>query len=268
MNPSRPRLAPAPEPTSSDDLARMSLFDHLDELRKRITYALIGLSVTFVPCWYYVQEIFDFLARPIHDLLPEGQKLAFLGVTDPFILYFKVAALAAVFLASPFLLYQVWGFVAPGLYRKEKLYALPFVFFATLFFLAGGAFAYYIAFPFAVQFLLAMGQHFQAVITIERYFGFMLTVILGLGLMFELPILILLLAMIGVVTPRFLVKYFRHAVVIIFIVAAIITPTPDVVNLCLFAVPAILLYLLGVAGAFVVYRMRSKNAAAEADAEI
>lgn len=262
MDPARPRLAPAPEPTS-EELARMSLFDHLDELRKRIMYALIGLAVTFVPCWIYVQDIFDFLARPILNFLPEGQKLAFLGVTDPFILYFKVAALAAVFLASPFLLYQVWGFVAPGLYRKEKLYALPFVLFATLFFLAGGAFAYYIAFPFAVQFLLGMGQHFQAVITIERYFGFLLTVILGLGLMFELPILILLLAIIGVVTPRFLVKYFRHAVVIIFIIAAIITPTPDVINLCLFAVPAILLYLLGVAAAFVVYRMRKKNEAAE-----
>ena len=243
----------------------MSLFDHLDELRKRIMYSLVGLVVTFVPCWIYVQEIFDFLERPILKLLPEGQKLAFLGVTDPFILYFKVAALAAVFLASPFLLFQLWAFIAPGLYRKEKLYAVPFVFFATLFFLAGGAFAYYIAFPFAVQFLLALGQHFQAVITIERYFGFLLTVILGLGLMFELPIVILLLAIVGIVTPRFLVKYFRHAVVIIFIVAAIITPTPDVVNLCLFAVPAILLYILGVVGAFVVDRMRKKRAAAEAE---
>ncbi|HEX6863356.1 MAG TPA: twin-arginine translocase subunit TatC [Thermoanaerobaculia bacterium] len=245
----------------------MSLFDHLDELRKRILYSLVGLVATFVPCWIYVQEIFDFLARPIHRLLPEGQKLAFLGVTDPFILYFKVAALAAVFLGSPFLLYQVWNFVAPGLYRKEKLYALPFVFFATLFFLAGGAFAYYIAFPFAVEFLLSLGQHFQAVITIERYFGFLLTVILGLGLMFELPIFLLLLSIAGIVTPQFLLRHFRHAVVLIFIVAAIITPTPDVVNLCLFAVPAILLYLLGVGASFVVYRMRKKREA-EAEAEI
>ena len=267
MDPARPRLAPAPEPTS-EELARMSLFDHLDELRKRIMYSLVGLVVTFVPCWIYVREIFDFLARPIQNLLPEGQKLAFLGVTDPFILYFKVAALAAVFLGSPFLLLQVWAFVAPGLYRREKFLAVPFVFFATLFFLAGGAFAYYIAFPFAVQFLLSMGEHFQAVITIERYFGFLLTVILGLGLMFELPILLLLLSMVGVVTPGFLLRHFRHAVVIIFIVAAIITPTPDVVNLCLFAVPAILLYLLGVGASFVVYRMRKKKEAEEAEAEI
>lgn len=241
----------------------MSLMQHLEELRSRIFKALIGLVVAIVPCWLYVQQIFDFLARPIQRLLPEGQRLAFLGVTDPFILYFKVAALAAVFLASPFLLYQLWGFVSPGLYRRERLYALPFVFFATLFFLAGGAFAYYIAFPYAVQFLLSMGEHFQAVITIERYFGFLLTVILGLGLMFELPILILLLSMIGVVTPQFLLRNFRVAVVVIFIVAAIITPTPDVVNLCIFAVPALFLYLLGVAAAFVVTRRRRKREAAD-----
>jgi sec-independent protein translocase protein TatC len=260
MEPARPRLASAP---TAEELARMSLMQHLEELRSRIFKALIGLVVAIVPCWLYVQQIFDFLARPIQRLLPEGQRLAFLGVTDPFILYFKVAALAAVFLASPFLLYQLWGFVSPGLYRRERLYALPFVFFATLFFLAGGAFAYYIAFPYAVQFLLSMGEHFQAVITIERYFGFLLTVILGLGLMFELPILILLLSMIGVVTPQFLLRNFRVAVVVIFIVAAIITPTPDVVNLCIFAVPALFLYLLGVAAAFVVTRRRRKREAAD-----
>lgn len=243
----------------------MSLLDHLEELRDRILRSVIVLAVAIIPCWIYVQPIFDFLAKPVQRALPPGQKLAFLGLTDPFILYFKVAALAAVFLASPFLLYQLWAFVSPGLYRREKLYALPFVFFATLFFLSGGAFAYYIAFPYAVQFLLSMGEHFQAVITIERYFGFLLTVILGLGLMFELPIVILLLSIMGVATPQFLLRYFRHAVVIIFIVAAIITPTPDIVNLCLFAVPALFLYLLGVAAAFVVQRIRAKKAAAVAE---
>lgn len=263
MSPARPQLAPVPAP---DDLERMSLLQHLEELRNRILRVVIALAVAIVPCWIYVQPIFDFLAKPVQRALPPGQKLAFLGLTDPFILYFKVAALAAVFLASPFLLYQLWAFVSPGLYRREKLYALPFVFFATAFFLAGGAFAYYIAFPYAVQFLLSMGEHFQAVITIERYFGFLLTVILGLGLMFELPIVILLLSIMGVVTPGFLLRYFRHAVVIIFIVAAIITPTPDIVNLCLFAVPALGLYLLGVGAAFVVQRVRSRRAAA-AEAE-
>jgi sec-independent protein translocase protein TatC len=247
------RLGPVP---ASEDLPRMSLLDHLEELRKRIFRSLLALTLALVPTWIFVEQIFDFLARPIHRLLPEGQRLAFLGITDPFILYFKVAALGALFLASPWLLWELWGFVAPGLYRREKLFAFPFVFFATLFFLAGGAFAYYVAFPFAIEFLLGMGQNFQAVITIERYFGFLLTIILGLGLMFEMPIVILLLSIAGVVTPGFLLRHFRWAIVIIFTAAAIITPTPDVVNLCLFAIPALLLYFLGIGAAYVVTRKK------------
>lgn len=241
----------------------MSLLEHLEDLRKRILWSVLGLTVAFIPCWIYVRKIFDFLAAPLQRIQP-GLRLAFLGLTDPFILYFKVAALAALFVAAPFVLYQVWTFVAPGLYRRERMLAVPFVFFTTLFFLAGGAFAYYVAFPFAAKFLLAMGENFQAVITIEKYFGFLLTVILGLGLMFELPIFILLLSLLGVVTPRFLLRYFRHAVVIIFIVAAIITPTPDVVNLCIFALPTLGLYLLGVGAAFLAERFRSKKQAAMA----
>jgi sec-independent protein translocase protein TatC len=258
--PTAPQMQRPTRPPTADELARMSLMEHLEELRKRIVYSVVALAIAFGPCWYYVQNIFDFLAAPIQKIQP-GIKLAFLGLTDPFILYFKVAALAALFLASPVVLYQLWAFVAPGLYRKERMLAVPFVFFTTVFFLAGGAFAYMVAFPFAAKFLLGMGQNFQAVITIEKYFGFLLTVILGLGLMFEMPMLILLLSLIGVVTPRFLLRYFRHAIVIIFVVAAIITPTPDIVNLCIFAVPAIGLYLLGVGAAFFAERFRKKKAA-------
>ncbi len=234
----------------------MSLMEHLEELRKRIFYSLIALFVVFIPCWVYVQKIFDFLAAPLQRIQP-GLKLAFLGLTDPFILYFKVAALAAVFVASPFILYQLWRFIAPGLYKHERRYLLPFLFFGSVFFLAGGAFAYYIAFPLAAEFLLKIGGAFEPVITIERYFGFQMTIILGLGLMFELPIVIFLLSSIGLVTPRFLMKHFRYAVVIIFIVAAIITPTSDVLNLCVFAVPAIGLYLLGVGAAALVPSKRT-----------
>lgn len=241
----------------------MSLLEHLEELRKRIVWAVIALAIAFFPCWVYVQQIFDFLAAPIHRVAP-GIKLAYLGLTDPFILYFKVAALAALFLASPVLLYQVWAFVAPGLYRRERRLALPFVLFTTFFFLSGGAFAYYVAFPFAARFLLGIGQNFMAVITIEKYFGFLMTVILGLGLMFELPIIILVLSLIGVVTPGLLMRFWRHAVVVIFIVAAIVTPTPDVVNLCIFAIPAVGLYFLGVAAAFLAVRFRRKAAEAAA----
>ncbi len=230
----------------------MSLLDHLEELRGRLLRTVVSLFVAFLPCWYFVDQIFEFLQRPILKLLPAGKKLAYTGITDPFILYFKVAALAALFLASPYVLYQFWRFIAPGLYRHERRYLLPFLFFGSFFFLAGGAFAYYVAFPLAAEFLLQMGKAFDPVITIERFFGFQLTIILGLGLMFELPIVIFILSAAGLVTPRFLMKNFRYAVVIIFVVSAVITPTSDILNLCVFAVPAILLYLLGVAAAALV----------------
>ncbi len=244
---------------SADDLPRMSLMEHLEELRTRIFRSLIAVSLTFVFCWFFVEQIADFLAQPIYEALPEGTRLTFLGVTDPFVMYVKVAALAALFMASPLVLYQAWRFVAPGLYQKEKRHALPFIVAGSFFFLAGGAFAYYVAFPFAVDFLIGMGEAFQPMITVEKYFRFLLYVILGLGLMFELPIVIFLLAQMGVVTPRFLIRHFRWAVLLIFVAAALITPTPDVVNLLLFALPTILLYLLGVAAAALVVKKKDES---------
>jgi sec-independent protein translocase protein TatC len=239
-----------------DELPRMTLLEHLEELRRRLIVALAALAGGFLACWAFAPRIFEFLARPIYRHLPAGTKLAYLGVTDPFMLYVKVAALAGAFLAAPVVLYQLWRFVAPGLYRREKSYAAPFVVSGSLLFLAGGAFAYYVAFPFAVEFLLRMGADFQPVITVERYLRFLMTIILGLGLMFELPMAILLLAQLGVVTPRGLLRNFRWAVLVIFVVAAIITPTSDIVNLLLFAVPAMLLYLLGIGAAALVVRRR------------
>ncbi|HEX7180438.1 MAG TPA: twin-arginine translocase subunit TatC [Thermoanaerobaculia bacterium] len=247
------RTAPA---LSEEELARMSLMEHLEELRARIFWSLVSLIVAFGPCWYYVKEIFGFLQRPIQELRP-GEKLVFTGLADPFLLYFKVALLAAVFLAAPFILFQIWRFVAPGLYRRERLFLIPFLLFGSLFFLGGGAFAYYVAFPLAADFLLSMAEGFEMMLTVERYFSFLLTMILGLGLMFELPIVILVLAAIGVVTPQFLLRNFRWAVIIIFVVSAIITPTPDIVNLCVFAIPALLLYLLGIGAAYVVAPKRT-----------
>lgn len=240
----------------------MSLLEHLEELRKRLLWSLVSIAAAFVPCWIYVKQIFAFLQIPIQELRP-GEKLVFTGLADPFLLYFKVAALAALFLAAPFLLFQLWGFVAPGLYKRERLYLLPFLFFGSFFFLAGGAFAYYVAFPMAADFLLSMGEGFQMMLTVERYFSFLLTMILGLGMMFELPVVILVLAALGVVTPGFLLRHFRWAVIIIFVVSAIITPTPDIVNLCVFAVPALLLYLLGVGAAFLVAPKPGAEAAEE-----
>lgn len=254
-------MSPVPHelPSPEDDLPRMSLLEHLDELRKRILHSLVAVTVGFFVCWPFADRIYGFLERPIKELLPEGKKLVFTGVTDAFILYIKVAALAAVFLSSPYLLYQIWKFVSPGLYKRERMYVLPFILFGSVFFIGGGAFAYYVAFPFAAEFLLDVGERFEPMLTIERYFRFLLTIMLGLGLMFELPVLIFLLSQMGLVTPRFLLRHFRWAVLAIFTVAAVITPTPDVVNLCLFALPTIGLYLLGIGASALVGRLQRRE---------
>ena len=169
----------------------MGLLQHLEELRKRILWALVGLVVAFLPCWYIVRPIYRFLAAPIEPFLPTGQELVVTEVAGQFLIYFKVAALAAVFLSSPLILFQLWRFVAPGLYRREKRLALPFVLSGSLFFLGGGAFAYYVAFPMAIEFLLGIGGgEFTLLITAQNYLGFLMTVMLGLGVMFELPIVI------------------------------------------------------------------------------
>jgi sec-independent protein translocase protein TatC len=192
-----------------------------------------------------------------------------LAVSDAFLLYVKVALLAAVFVSAPVILYHVWQFVRPGLYRQERRYAFGFILFGTVLFLAGGAFAYYVAFPFAVEFLLGVGQEFELSITGASYLSFLMTVILGMALMFELPVVILFLSRVGVVTPGFLMRHFRWAVLGTFVLAAIVTPTPDVFNLCLFAVPTLLLYLLGVAVAAVFGKPKWRlDAEAEAEAEV
>jgi sec-independent protein translocase protein TatC len=178
-------------------------------------------------------------------------------------LYIKVALLGALFVAAPVILFHVWRFIRPGLYSRERYYALGFIVSGTLLFSAGGAFAYYVAFPFAVEFLLGVGHDFTPAITGPSYLSFLMTVIVGLALMFELPLVIVFLARMGVVTPRFLLRNFRWAVLIIFVAAAIITPTSDVFNLCLFAVPTLGLYLLGVAAAALVGRAQARARARE-----
>jgi sec-independent protein translocase protein TatC len=255
-----PQLAhQAPRP-DEDELPRMSLLEHLEELRRRLLYSLLAVAAVFVGCWVYVDEIFGWFERPLIRALPEGRKLAVFAPAEAFLLYFKVAVIAALFIASPIVLYQAWRFIAPGLYRRERLWGATFVAAGSLFFAAGGLFAYYVASPFAIDFLIGMSQRFEPLIGAEKYVGFELAIILGLGLMFELPIFIFTLAQLGVVTPGFLLRKFRWAVIIIFTLAAVITPTPDVVNLCIFALPALALYLLGV-GAAAIAQWRKKKPA-------
>ncbi len=235
---------------SDEELPRMSLLEHLDELRRRIAVSALAVFVGFLACWYFAKPIFNWLSVPLTQFLPEGEKLAFTGLIDPFMLYVKVALLAGIFAASPVVLWQVWLFIAPGLYKSERRIAVPFLLATTVFFLAGGYFGYKVAFPLVCRFLLEVGSEFRQVITVREYFSMASKVILGMGLVFEMPVMILFLARLGVVTHRFLLKQFRFAVLGIFVVAAVITPTPDIATQSVFAVPMIALYLLGVAVAW------------------
>jgi sec-independent protein translocase protein TatC len=149
-------------------------------------------------------------------------------------------------------LYQVWAFIAPGLYPSERRYAAPFIIFSSLFFIAGGLFGYYVAFPYAARFLLSVAGDFEPALTIRSLFQFESRLILWMGLIFEMPVVIFLLAKVGVVTPTFLLRNFKYAVLAIFVIAAIVTPTPDVVTQCVFALPMVGLYLLGLATSYLV----------------
>jgi sec-independent protein translocase protein TatC len=240
-----PKLTSGDEETS-EDLPRMTLLEHLDELRKRIFNSVIAIFLAFLGCWYFSPTIFRWLEKPILEVLPEGDQLAFTDLAGPFLLYIKVALLAAIFVASPVILLQVWLFLRPGLYKRERRTAVPFIIFTTLFFLAGGYFGYEVAFPMVVNFLLGVGEDFKQVVTIQTYFSMMSKILLGLGLVFEMPMLIFFLARLGVVSAGQLVKWFRWAILMIFVIAAVITPTPDIATQTVFAVPMICLYLLGI----------------------
>jgi sec-independent protein translocase protein TatC len=234
------------EEVFDDDLPRMSLLEHLDELRKRILASVIALLVAFLGSWYFAPTVFKWLEQPILRVLPPGEKLAFTELSAPFMLYIKVALLTAIFVSSPFLLLQLWLFLRPGLYRRERRLAAPFIIFTTLFFVAGGYFGYEVAFPMVVNFLLGVGEDFQQVVTINAYFSMMSKILLGLGLVFQMPMLIFFLARLGIVSARQLLRWFRWAVLLIFVIAAVITPTPDIATQTVFAVPMIVLYLVGV----------------------
>jgi sec-independent protein translocase protein TatC len=225
----------------------MSLLEHLNELRSRLFKALIGFGIAFGLCWTVSGRLLELLVAPIRKHMFEGGEIVFINMTEPFTIYMKASALAALFVSAPWLLYQVWAFVAPALYPKERKMVVPFMLFGTVFFLAGGYFGYTVATPTAARWLINLGKSFQAQITLRSAFGFESWIILGMGLVFELPVVIFFLSRVGIVTPAFLMRHFRTAVLAIAILSAVLTPTGDIPTMAVFAVPMILLYLLGVA---------------------
>jgi len=244
--------------TDRADLPGMSLMEHLEELRKRILNSLKFLAVGFVVGWIFRVQLYDFIQKPLTDL---HYSLNYTHPTDPINLYIKTALFGGAVLASPFILYQVWLFISPGMYQNEKKYVWPFMSATVTLFLAGAYFGYLIL-PGALKVLIGdFGKHFTPMIMVDEYTGFFLAIILGLGICFELPIVIFFLALFGIVDAKFLLRHFRYAVLAIFVIAAIICPDPSPVTMCLFASPMLALYFLGVAVAWRVHPSRRKAGA-------
>lgn len=239
------------------ELPGMSLMEHLDELRKRLIRSAIYLVLGFIVAFIFRIRLVGFIQKPLIDI---GLTMTMTHPTDAINFFITTSILAGAILASPFILYQLWLFISPGMYSNEKQYVVPFMAATVGLFLGGAWFGYRYVLPGAMVVLIQdFGKNFTHMITIEDYTGFFLSVILGLGICFEMPILIFFLALFGIVDAKFLLKHIRYAILIIFIVAAIICPSPEPVAMCLFASPMLVLYLIGVLAAYLVHPARRKK---------
>ncbi|CAD7779797.1 MAG: Sec-independent protein translocase protein TatC [Candidatus Methanoperedenaceae archaeon GB37] len=226
--------------------SKLPFTTHLEELRRRLIYAVVAIVLGAIIAFLFAKQLFYFLAQPLVKILPANQPMIFTALTEAFFTYFKVALLAGFFLASPVVFYQLWKFIAPGLYEHEKKFVIPFVIFATLFFILGGAFAYYIVFPFGFKFFLGFSTDYLKLLPkMSEYFSLSLKLIFAFGIVFEMPVITFFLAKMGVVNGEMLSSKRRYAIVLVFVVAALLTP-PDVGTQLLMAGPLILLYEVSV----------------------
>ena len=247
----------------------MPLTAHLEELRTRLIRALLAIAIGFAACYGFSEPLVFFLIRPLQSIRPEQSLVIGTGVTDAFFTKLKVAAVAGIVLASPAVFYQAWQFVAPGLYERERRVALPFSLAASFFFVTGAAFCYYAVFPVAFRFFL---EQFTSIdiapqIRVNEYLSFVSRMLLAFGATFELPVATFFLARIGLVTHRMMMAVWRYAIVVIFIVAAVLTPGPDVASQMLMATPLLILYGLSIGIAYLVGRPSSGEEASEPEDE-
>jgi sec-independent protein translocase protein TatC len=253
--------------TERAELPGMSLIEHLEELRRRLVHSAIYIVAAFFVAYAFHQKIFAFMQAPIVAALQKNHldtQLVMHNPVDGFNMYLKISFLGGCILAAPFVLYQVWLFISPGLYQNEKKYIVPFMTATVTLFLGGAYFGYRWVFPGSLDFLFVYSRQFKPLIEINEYTDLFMTVILGLGVTFELPILVLFLSLFGIVSPKFLWKNIRYALLIIFIIAAIITPTPDVLTMCVFASPMLVLYLISIGVSFMVHPRHRRERAAKA----
>jgi sec-independent protein translocase protein TatC len=261
--------APPPPPGEEDDddegMARMSFMEHLEELRTRLLRMVFGVILCAVACMSFSKQLWDFVRQPARQALLSlgyGEDLVQITPMEAFnVIWFKMPLMCAVFVASPWILYQVWGFISPGLYRRERRWAAPFILVSAGLFILGGCFAYFVVFRYGLTFLLSIGStnYVTPMVTISEYFDLFVNVMLGVALVFELPVLIFFLTLLRILNPLFLLRHSRYAILAIFILAAIVTPTPDVFNLMLFAAPMCLLFYVGIFASYLLVLHREQR---------
>ena len=240
---------------------KMPFTEHLVELRKRLIICIIAAGLGFGLCYYFSKPIFKVMMLPLLQALPEGEHLIYTGLPEAFITYLKVGLWGGIILAMPVIFHQLWGFVAPGLYRNEKRYAVPFVVFATLLFLVGGGFGYFVVFPFGFKFFLGFSDEtIRALPAIKEYFSLALKLLFGFGLVFQLPLVMVFLAKMGFVDAGLLARGRKWAVMLVFVAAAILTP-PDVISQILMAVPLMFLYEVSIILVRLIVRKKKREAA-------
>jgi sec-independent protein translocase protein TatC len=256
-----PENKPDSQEPEEEESGKMSFLEHLDELRKRLLHIAAYLFGGFCLCLFFHKEIFDFISVPITPHLPNNQ-LIITKVQSGFVLYMKVAFLGSVFITIPGTLYEVWKFIAPGLYRKEKKYVLPFLFTSVILFLLGGAFCYYYVLPTTFGWLLDFAEAFTPMIDAIPYFDIVIMMLIGFGGIFEMPVVIAFLSMFGLVSAKFLLKNLKYAILILVIIAAVLSPTGDPVNLAIWSCPMILLFIASIGVAYMIERIKRKRESA------
>ncbi len=262
MAPSQPELPAIRE--EEDDSGKMSLFEHLADLRKRLIYSALAIAVGFVIGFSVSKKVIDFVSRPMVVALQRAHfppKLIYTAPAGPINLLISLGFYLGIVIALPVVLYQIWLFIAPGLYKHERKAVVSFIVSSVLLFLSGIAFGYFILLPYVLRFLIGFGGSLplQPMIDINEYFDLILVVMVGLGAIFELPVLIFVLSMFGIVTPQWLWKNLRYAMLIITIIAAIVTPTPDATTMLIFMTPMVGLYFLGIGVSYMVFRKKRKR---------
>jgi sec-independent protein translocase protein TatC len=245
---------------ADDDIGgKMSFLDHLDELRRRIIYALVSVGAGFVIAFFFINQIFDFIMRPLQQMLPPGGTLVYTDPTEAFMLDIKIALIAGLIIASPAVMSQVWLFVAPGLYAHEKKWAIPFIVMSSFFFVAGAAFSHYVVFPLTWRFFTSFTTDILTFMPrIQPAFSLYLRLLLAFGVVFQMPTVVLFLARMGVLTARFMIRNFKYAVLMIVIVSAVVTPDGGGVSLVAMTGPLVLLYIFSIGLAWLVGKKKTE----------